>query len=464
MRWWTRTGVPTPARPVHCSATAAPPGDSRRSCRDHDGDPARRAEPHPGDRAAGGAAERGGHALARRALGLGRHPVAAGGAVRGDVPRIPGRGLRTGHRTRPGPRLRGLLDPLPRLPDRLGDPLRGDLRDLPGRRRLRQDRPGHRVADRQQRPPGTRLHHRRRLRGRLLGHPQRHPRADDPEPAHRPCRQRCPDRRQQGADPLRRLHHLDHPLRPRADLGGVRSAQAGMARQDRRHLRGPPGGPAVTASGVPPEEPPGAAAAGPPPSPPGTVSPDGRWMWNGQQWHPAPPPPPPPGYPPQAYGYPPSAHPAQAPPGYGAPPPPGFPAPGYPGYPGSATPTGPAPGAAFAGLLQRAGAVIIDGLIFLVPAIVFFVILGVSSGQDGGGNNAGIALGALGLVLLAIAACVYQVVLPAQGGTWGMRMVRIRVARADNGANIGIPLALGRWAVMAVISFFGFYWLDALWM
>jgi uncharacterized RDD family membrane protein YckC len=221
----------------------------------------------------------------------------------------------------------------------------------------------------------------------------------------------------------------------------------------------------VTASGVPPEEPPATAAGGPlpgpPPSPPGTLSPDGRWVWNGQQWHPAPPPPPPPGYPPQAYGYPPSAHPAQAAPGYGAPPPPGFPAPGYPGY---AKPTGPAPGVEFASFLQRAGAVIVDGLIFMVPVIVCVVILGVSSGQDGGGNNAGIAIGVLGLVLLGIAACVYQIVLPAQGGTWGMRMVRIRVARADNGANIGIPLALGRWAVMAAISFFGFYWLDALWM
>jgi uncharacterized RDD family membrane protein YckC len=109
--------------------------------------------------------------------------------------------------------------------------------------------------------------------------------------------------------------------------------------------------------------------------------------------------------------------------------------------------------------------VIVDGLIFMIPVIVCLVILGVSAGQDGGGgNSAGIAVGVLGLVLLGIAACVYQVVLPAQGGTWGMRMVRIRVARADNGANIGIPLALGRWAVMAAISFFGFYWLDALWM
>ncbi|HEY0410141.1 MAG TPA: RDD family protein, partial [Candidatus Dormibacteraeota bacterium] len=156
------------------------------------------------------------------------------------------------------------------------------------------------------------------------------------------------------------------------------------------------------------------------------------------------------------YGYP-----AQAPPGYGAPPP-GFPAPGYPGY---AKPTGPAPGVEFASFLQRAGAVIVDGLIFMIPVIVCLVILGVSAGQDGGGgNSAGIAVGVLGLVLLGIAACAYQIVLPAQGGTWGMRMVRIRVARADNGANIGIPLALGRWAVMAAISFFGFYWLDALWM
>ncbi len=124
----------------------------------------------------------------------------------------------------------------------------------------------------------------------------------------------------------------------------------------------------MTTSDIPPEEP-VAAAAAPPPSPPGTLSPDGRWVWNGQQWQPAPPPPPPPGYAPQGYGYTPSAYPAQAPPGYGAPPPPGYgaPPPGYPGagYPGYAAPAiGPAPGVAYATFLQRAGAAILDGIIF----------------------------------------------------------------------------------------------------
>ncbi|HEY2704639.1 MAG TPA: RDD family protein [Candidatus Dormibacteraeota bacterium] len=220
----------------------------------------------------------------------------------------------------------------------------------------------------------------------------------------------------------------------------------------------------MTTSDMPPEDP--AAASAPPPSPPGTLSPDGRWVWNGQQWQPAPPPPPP-GSPPQGYGYPP----AQAPyPGYGAPPPgygmppPGYPGAGYPGYPVRAI--GPAPGVAYATFLQRVGAAILDGIIFVVLTIIFLIVIGVSAGSEGTpSNNAGVAIGVIGLILTFLAACVYQIVLPAQGGTYGMRALHLRVARADNGANIGLPLAFGRWAVMVAISFVPFgSFLDVLWM
>jgi uncharacterized RDD family membrane protein YckC len=256
----------------------------------------------------------------------------------------------------------------------------------------------------------------------------------------------------------------------------------------------------VTSFGSPPDEPqppPSTPAPAEPqpaaPSGAGTLSPDGRWVWDGTQWTPAaappPPPPPPPGYgappayglPPSAYGLPPSAYPspsgyAPPPPGYPPPPagygaPPGYPpAPGYPApYPGYAAPAiGPAPGLAYAGFWIRAGAAAIDSLIFGALITVFIVIISVGAAQDSNGNNtnnAAVALGVIGLITSFIALCVYSVVLVAHGGTWGMRALRLRVARADNGANIGIPLSLGRFAVTVAISFVPFGGvLDVLWI
>jgi uncharacterized RDD family membrane protein YckC len=229
----------------------------------------------------------------------------------------------------------------------------------------------------------------------------------------------------------------------------------------------------VTTFGSPPDDPqqPSPGPAEPQPAAPsgaGTLSPDGRWIWDGAQWTPAPVPPPAPPPPygsPPAYGHLPSAYPPPS--GYGAPPP-GYapPPPGYPAaYPGYAAPSvGPAPGLAYAGFWVRVGAAAIDGLILTVPIVVFIIITAVAAGQDGGGNNGVVAIGVIGIILTAIGACLYQVVLPAQGGTWGMRMLNLRVARADNCANIGIPLALGRWAVMTAISLVWLGWLDVLWV
>jgi uncharacterized RDD family membrane protein YckC len=112
----------------------------------------------------------------------------------------------------------------------------------------------------------------------------------------------------------------------------------------------------------------------------------------------------------------------------------------------------------------RTGAATIDSLIFVVPLIVFIAVIGAFAGQEGGSNNAGVAIGVIGLFLTFLAWCAYQILLPAQGGTWGMRMLRLRVARADNGANIGYALALGRWLVYMGIGFVGFGWLDVLWV
>ena len=79
----------------------------------------------------------------------------------------------------------------------------------------------------------------------------------------------------------------------------------------------------MTSAGTPPDDPGQSAPAEPQPvaqSGAGSLSPDGRWLWDGARWVPAPPPPPPappPGYPPPA--------PESPPPGY--PPPPAYPPP-----------------------------------------------------------------------------------------------------------------------------------------
>ncbi|HEX6493514.1 MAG TPA: RDD family protein, partial [Candidatus Dormibacteraeota bacterium] len=183
----------------------------------------------------------------------------------------------------------------------------------------------------------------------------------------------------------------------------------------------------------------------------GTLSPDGHWLWDGTRWIPAPPSPAaaPPPYAAQQYGYPP-------------PPPYGYPPPGYPAYGQRAI--GPAPGIAYAGFLVRAGASILDGLMFIVPFITFIAVIGAYANQDTGRNDAGVAIGVIGLIATILAALAYSIVLPAHGGTLGMRALRLRVARADNGANIGMTLSFGRWLVYAAIAAVGFWWLDSLWV
>jgi uncharacterized RDD family membrane protein YckC len=169
-------------------------------------------------------------------------------------------------------------------------------------------------------------------------------------------------------------------------------------------------------------------------------------MWDGVRWIPAPPPPPP-----------------APPPGYAPPQPYGQPAPGY-GYAYPAPPAGPAPGIAYAGFLARTGAFILDSLMFVVPFIAFITVIAAYANQGASSNSAGVAIGVIGLVATCLAYLAYTIVLPAQGGTLGMRALRLRVARLDNGANIGMALSLGRWLVYLGIGVVGFGWLDVLWV
>jgi len=224
----------------------------------------------------------------------------------------------------------------------------------------------------------------------------------------------------------------------------------------------------VTTFGTPPDDPQQRPAppeptepAEPQREPPvgaGTLSPDGQWVWDGYHWTPNPAvPPPTPGYvPPSAYG----------PPGYGAhagPPPPGYPHPGYSRY-GPAS-RGPAPGLAYAGFGIRLAAFLLDVLIFIVPFITFLTVAVAYANEYDSRNDVGVAIGVIGLVFTAVVLLAYQILLPASGGTWGMRALRLRVARADNGANIGYTLSLGRWLIFAAMSVVPpGQILDALWV
>lgn len=183
-----------------------------------------------------------------------------------------------------------------------------------------------------------------------------------------------------------------------------------------------------------------------------------------------PPPPPPPGGPPSP------------PPGYGAPPS-GFggPPPGY----GYLPPGVDAPSQGFAGFGARLGGYLLDGLlygllaaVFLIPATVFGVaafddcvaienadgtvedIVCPPGAPDGGLLAAGIALGVVGVIVVAV---VYLRALGRTGQTWGRKIVGIRVVSKETGQPIGFGRALGRQLFAGFISanvcYLGYLWM-----
>lgn len=186
---------------------------------------------------------------------------------------------------------------------------------------------------------------------------------------------------------------------------------------------------------------------------------------------PAPPPPPPAG--PQA----PSA-PQAPPPGPQAPGPESAPSYGGPVPAGGwQQPIAPQPGVGWAGTPlaswgSRLAALLVDGLILLIPAVVLtIVVVAIAAGSDTGA----IVTGILGFLAYLVVAFAYAPVLMAREGerngqTWGKQMINIRVVRDS-----GEPMSFG-WAALREIAvkqllfswvgsaFLGIPWLlDNLW-
>ncbi|HZU15496.1 MAG TPA: RDD family protein [Candidatus Dormibacteraeota bacterium] len=182
----------------------------------------------------------------------------------------------------------------------------------------------------------------------------------------------------------------------------------------------PPGGapPPPPPGGAPPPPPPGGA---PPPPPPGGT-----------------PPPPPPGGtppPPPPGGAPPPPPPGE--PGY-APPPPGGPAYTPPGY-GAPLYPGPVPTAIYGGFWRRLAALILDGLIYGIPAAIVALIISAPTRVD---------YQRLDALIDFVFGLAYFTYLWANnnGQTLGYQALGIRLVRAD-----GTPVTPGVAAVRFIL-------------
>ena len=226
--------------------------------------------------------------------------------------------------------------------------------------------------------------------------------------------------------------------------------------------------PAPAASAPPPPAPPAPPPAPPPAAPPGgpgPQSPGPQAPFGGGP--PSPPPSPgglppvggPPSPPPSPGGFPPVGGPQAPPPGApggGFGPPPGGP-PAYGGLQPQTFGGGPIPQHALASWGSRLAAVIIDGLILMVPfAILYFGIfaaIGIgASADDGSGAGIGAAIAAIFFSMLAFLAVAlvyapYFMKRPGErnGQTLGKQAMNIRVVKTD-----GQPITFGFAAVREV--------------
>jgi uncharacterized RDD family membrane protein YckC len=181
----------------------------------------------------------------------------------------------------------------------------------------------------------------------------------------------------------------------------------------------------------------------PPPPPPGDL----------------PPPPPPPGNlppPPPPMG------------GYTPPPPPmggGYPA------PQAAAGYGYAPQARYGGFWIRFVAVIIDGIIVSIPAIILGVIVGIlaavangASGNSGSSSTTNAAFSGATLLVDLISFAItigYFVYFWGKGQTLAMRLFHLRVADANTGQPIGYGRAALRYVgyiLSVVVCYIGLIW------
>ncbi len=169
----------------------------------------------------------------------------------------------------------------------------------------------------------------------------------------------------------------------------------------------------MTTMGTPPDEPIPAPAGEPQaaaPSAVGTVSPDGRWVWDGARWQPAGPAGTADGYPAAGYG----------------------------------PVIGPAPGLAYAGFWIRLLAYLIDGAIIFVVVFVISLLMGgfVKTNPDTGLQQ--VNAGAQAIALLCGIAYIVGF-WSARSATPGQMALGMRIVRADNGAPIDVSKALIRY-------------------
>ena len=197
----------------------------------------------------------------------------------------------------------------------------------------------------------------------------------------------------------------------------------------------------MTTFGTPPDDPEPQPApaepAAPQPEPPvgaGTVSPDGRWIWDGYRWTPNPgAPPPPPGYvAPSGYG----------PPQYGPPP-------GYPGY--GPPVTGPAPGLEYAGFGIRLVAYLIDSVILFV---VIFVLAAATGGFFKTDPDTGVTSinGAAQGLAFAISIAYLVGFWGSRSQTPGMMALNLRIVRVQDGAPLDFGVAILRYVGYIISS------------
>lgn len=152
------------------------------------------------------------------------------------------------------------------------------------------------------------------------------------------------------------------------------------------------------------------------------------------------------------------------------PPPPPAPPPPPPGYPsGYAQPT-----VQYASFGARLGGLIIDqliGVLFAVPAIIALVAgprdlvectvndePGLCNLPTGGTIALATLLGAVGVIIWLVLMCKRI----AAGGSWGQKVMGIRVADANTGANIGAGKALGWWIChwfSGAVCYLGYLWM-----
>jgi uncharacterized RDD family membrane protein YckC len=181
------------------------------------------------------------------------------------------------------------------------------------------------------------------------------------------------------------------------------------------------------------------------------------------------PPPPPGGLPAEPPTMPPPPPPPPPPP-LAPPPPPGAygPAPGYPPPPAAGGGTSGPVAYGLAGIGQRLGAVVIDGIVMAV-VYIFGIVVAVMTTPSATFDNPEPSPNALGMFVLLLSwlgTMAYPIYFEGrpEGQTPGKKALGIRVVRRVNGAPLGYGLAFGRFLARIVESFtFGIGLLIALW-